>query len=533
MSANEFQWCSWCHKKTTHRLATHNYLTRNDYKCSSCGNFTVQCRTCQNMATYKPAHTEKEGFFNSIKTDWASEFCAEHDGTIANFNSLNTVFNDLQDYEILFEKSKWNLAKVSKIAGGVVGGIAVFCPFAYLAAPGIAASLGSFGVLGSASTGTAISTLSGAALTSASLAAIGPGGMAGGVAFISAAGAALGARQGAVISNNYYGSIEDFKIKKVRNGSGSPVLFINGFLSQKNQDCSDWESAVSKRYRLNPYYYVTWESKTLLDMGKVFSAGVAGAIIRLVAGKLASKWNPLAWSSLITDLLGNPWHSAMVKSAMTGILLADLLARTKNDNGFILMGHSLGARVIYYLLNALSTKRKRIIQDVYLLGGAVGKDEEWNTAAKSVKGKIYNCYSHNDSVLKILYQIANGFSSAPIGINMIETGGESVQNFDATSVVDGHMVYKENFDKILARLPDQGERIKYNEVETTATKETDELSDYDKVVQKIIKQGKEGISPSGLVDVTGYSRNKINYILSRAKKQGEVANLRRGVYIVA
>lgn len=67
-------------------------------------------------------------------------------------------------------------------------------------APLIAATAGSAGLLGAASTGTAISSLSGAALTNASLAAIGGGalaagggGMAAGTTVIAGAGAATGA----------------------------------------------------------------------------------------------------------------------------------------------------------------------------------------------------------------------------------------------------------------------------------------------------------------------------------------------------
>lgn len=81
----------------------------------------------------------------------------------------------------------------------VVGTIATGGAF-WVAAPAIATTLGATGVLGVASTGTAISTLSGAASTSASLAALGGGslatgglGMAGGTAVISATGTVTGA----------------------------------------------------------------------------------------------------------------------------------------------------------------------------------------------------------------------------------------------------------------------------------------------------------------------------------------------------
>ena len=76
------------------------------------------------------------------------------------------------------------------------------------AAP-IAAAVGAAGLLGAASTGTAISTLFGAALTNASLAAIGGGalgtsatafGVSGGIAAITGASAATGAGIGVTAS---------------------------------------------------------------------------------------------------------------------------------------------------------------------------------------------------------------------------------------------------------------------------------------------------------------------------------------------
>ncbi len=462
MSSNEYQWCSWCFKKTKHRLVEKNYLSRNEYQCSSCGNYTVQCRYCKNMATYKPVKSVNDGFFSSIKENWASELCAEHDGTIADFEKLNTILNDLVEYEIIFERTKWNLAKGGKIAGGMVAGVAVFGPLAYLAAPAFASALGAAGLLVTASTGTAISTLSGAALTSASLAALGPGGVAGGIAFVSAAGAALGGTQGAVVSNNYFGAIKDFRITKVRNGSGPALIFINGFLSQKNQDSSDWVNAVSKKYPNNPYYYINWESGSLYKMGSLIGKGVGGAAFKKFISELmkrgsksfVQKLNPLNWAQVVSDLIGNPWHTSMVKASMTGILLADLIARTNNPNGFILMGHSLGARVIYYLLCALSTKNVSKIHNVFLLGGAVDRQDSkgWNDAIKSVKGKIINCYSINDSTLKFLYQGANALISSPIGLGDIEVSHDKIVNKDVTSIVGGHMQYKEKFSEILKSL---------------------------------------------------------------------------------
>ena len=157
-------------------------------------------------------------------------------------------------------------------------------------------------------------------------------------------------------------------------------------------------------------------------------------------------------------MLRNPWHTAMVKASMTGILLADLIARTKRRSGFILMGHSLGARVVYYALQALSTKadKKQFIRDAYLFGGAVGQDREgWTAAASAVKGSIYNAHSERDSVLGVLYQTANAFQSSPVGMGPIESDADNVVNLDVTSLVSGHMRFKSKMSTIISGAVDR------------------------------------------------------------------------------
>jgi len=77
----------------------------------------------------------------------------------------------------------------------IVGGATVAGTVAVLAAPKVLPILGGAGLLGAAGTGTAISTLSGAALTSASCASI-TGTIAGTTAAVGAVGGALGALGG-------------------------------------------------------------------------------------------------------------------------------------------------------------------------------------------------------------------------------------------------------------------------------------------------------------------------------------------------
>jgi len=405
----------------------------------------------------KLTDTEDVSVFGTLKRNWNDELCAEHDGTIASFKNLSMTLEDLEDYRLLFERTQPNLLKLGMIAGGVVAGVAVFCPLSYLAAPTVAASLGTTGILGAAGTGTTIATLHGAALTSSSLAAIGGGTMAAGTAVVTAAGAGLGAIQGGVFSNNYYGNVKDFRIEKINEGKGPALVFVNGFLSEKRPKASEWRRAVKDRYWKNPWYMLSWESKALHDLGSLIIKGSGGKAFKTYVTRLAArasrkaggKLNPLAWATIIADLLSNPWHVATVKSAMTGLLLADLLPRVKKKN-FILMGHSLGCRVIYYTLQALSTRKQRCVKDVYLFGGAVQRTDEdgWKQATKAVKGKIYNCHTKNDWVLKCLYRPAQLMSN-PIGLGAIKYPSSRIDNWDVSELVNGHLDYMPNIHEII------------------------------------------------------------------------------------
>jgi len=403
---------------------------------------------------------KQETFWKKITDKWNDELCAEHDDTIASFKNLSTQIDDIENYEIVFKREQLNLSKVGKVAGFTIGGVVVFAPLSILAAPTIASTLGGLGVLGTASTGTIISTLGGAALTSASLAAVGGGTVIAGVTFITAAGAALGAIQGGRISNYYFGELKNtFSILKQNEGSGPAIIYINGFLTEKDEDTRDWRSGIRGGCKDYPWYHLKWDSKNLSELGKMIA--VDGEAARQFAKKLAkkmakkagSKLNPLTLGFLLSDLISNPWHTAMVRAAMTGILLADLMARTKNQE-FILMGHSLGARVIYYALATLATKETPIVRDAILLGGAVGSRDTkgWENAARAVKGCIYNCFSKKDLVLKYIYQGANFKISQPIGYQPIVSSSNKIVDVNCTSLVNAHTNWKGQLQNILEKI---------------------------------------------------------------------------------
>lgn len=398
-----------------------------------------------------------------MRGDWHDEFCAEHNGTVRSFEGLSAKLQEIEDYETLFIRSRYNLLKIAKITGGAAAGAALLTPLAVVAAPHIAASLGAAGVLGAAGTGTAISSLSGAALGSASLAAIGGGTMAGGVFVVTAAGASLGGALGGRVSNAYYSDVKDFRIRKQNEGTSPSIICIDGFLTQRMDDTRDWKRALRQHgLRRYSWYHVNWETKTRYALGHCFCRDATGEAARRYGKKFAgraaqkggSKMNPLTWAATVADLIDNPWHVAMAKAAMTGVLLADILARTHRKR-FTLMGHSLGARVIYYTLLALATRRgKPIIKDVFLLGGAVGVGpaREWEEASTAVEGRLHNCYSSNDQVLRCLYRGATAMMSRPIGAFPIDSRSDRVVDWDFSDAIPSHTSWKGSLDHVLERI---------------------------------------------------------------------------------
>lgn len=459
------KYCSWCLEKTWHGLVEANSLTRDCYRCNHCKNFTLQCRFpgCDNMATFKPEKIQAKDQLELLKQSWASEFCAEHDGTISSFDTLNDTLDDISNFNQIYKSRKVNVVALTKTTGIAVATAGSLATGAWFAAPWAASALGALGVLGTAGTGTAISTLSGAALTSASLAAIGPGGVVGGMTCISAAGAALGARKGAAIGAGYFGDINGFDIKKIKEGKGPSIIFINGFLTQsdviqQNQDEDTWLNSIKTVYPDNPCYILSWESSSLLEIGRLFagfsSVGGKPALLKVLKGLSKKGASVFTIVDLIASIVNNPWHKAVVKSEMTGVLLADIIARTLPSDGFILAGHSLGARVAYYTMAALSTlEGAPLIKRVYLLGGAVGNDDSWQSIAAAVEGEIYNVYSKNDDILRYAYTTASAFSSEPIGLGKI-IYSNSVNNFNASNLVMGHREHKRMFGRVLQALHD-------------------------------------------------------------------------------
>jgi len=288
------------------------------------------------------AHKENLKGINKFAQSWSNELCAEHDGSIASFANLKMKIADISDYEKVFVRKKRNLSRAGKITGLGVAGVVSVAGVAATAGAGaapVAAAMGKLGILGAASTGTSIASLSGAALTSASLAAVG-GSVAAGTAIVSATGLALGGVMGGVVANKYHGEDKSFAIRKLRSqNTDSKTIFINGFMQENETDFLDWQCSQLSFDPSHTMYGVNWSSKTNAQLGLAFSKGVGTKVAKstiIALGKAggktaAAKLNPLGWLALIADLAGNPWHNSMMRAAQAGIQIAEAISRTEGQ----------------------------------------------------------------------------------------------------------------------------------------------------------------------------------------------------------
>lgn len=165
----------------------------------------------------------------------------------------------------------------------------------------------------------------------------------------------------------------------------------------------------------------------------------------------------LQWPVLLTKLgylIDNPWSNALDRSWAAGQVLADvLMKRHVGIRPVSLIGFSLGARVIFYALEALAKKKAfGIVQDVYLLGATVtSTTKTWRLARGVVAGRFVNGFSRADWILGYLFRATAAGLSSVAGLGPVQHV-PGIENVDLTELVIGHMSYRVQMPIILQYL---------------------------------------------------------------------------------
>lgn len=432
-------WCSCCFQETKHREVDGNSFPAV-FLCDVCGETTTTCAApgCRYMARRPYAAVQVQ------------PFCAEHAHDIRSFEGGTETYRNLDSIGDLRKFDELNLAGMTRVVCGLGLGAAVLGPAALMVAPAIGGALGvAAGLSGAAAVNHGLAILGGGAL------AAGGFGMAGGVFVITATGTALGGILGAVTTTAYVQDDKSFRIEKLRDGEGTPIIVASGFLTQKVESWGSWEQIVTDRYPTNPVYRVHWGAKELKDLGTALmgGGGKAGAVFAVKGGaqhavKMVAKQVPFVGVPLIApDLIANPWNLARTRAEKTATVLADLLVRVE-DTSFILVGHSLGARVMLETAKLLATKDgEPRLEAVHLLAPAVNTNGDWQLLSESVSDQVYNYHSQNDPVLKAIYPLVN-LGAQALGCQGFETTFPKIVNVDVSENVYGINGHSEYFTKV-------------------------------------------------------------------------------------
>lgn len=428
-------WCSACLSRTTHRQVDGLHAPPA-FLCQACGSPTSACaaRGCKHRAN------------RSLGRARIPQFCAEHRHDIPGFNKLNKPIRTIDDYEDWLTYDSPDLAKLARTVVLVGAAATVVAPLAFVAAPAIGGALGASALGGG---------LSGAAAVSHGLAMVGGGslaaggfGMVGGTAVITAVGAGLGGAMGAGVASSYLATDKSFKIELLRAGKGSKVLLASGFLTEGQSDWGDWQSLVDARYPDNPVYRVHWGAKELKVFGSLAAASASrvaaqrfAVAMAMHASRRAAKRIPVLGNVFFAkEVVTNPWTVARTRADMTGAALADLIARTEEDR-FILVGHSLGGRVMATATAALGTRTEDPkLESVHLLGAAVTRSANTRQMGNAVDEYVWNYWSSKDAVLKQLYKTAELGRSA-IGQVGIKSPFPKVKDRNVSRSVANHSQY--------------------------------------------------------------------------------------------
>lgn len=397
-------WCSGCFARALHHKVRGRRTAT--YLCSECGAPTLPCAvvTCSDAALRG---------FSAVNRP---QYCAAHKHQIPSFEKMSQRIPSLDEYVEWLKFEKVNAGRVTKVVGVGALAAASIGPQAFATAPAIGGAIGAnAGTLGLAS-----ANLSGAAATNFGLAWLGGGaiaangaGMAGGAVVVGATGAALGGTLGAVATSAYVRADKSFRIDKLRDGVGPAVIVASGFLTEGSSDWGTWQRLIDERYPESPVYRLHWGTRELKAFGVMAGVGGGKVAAKQVIGKFAGKASkkaaglgPLAGLLVAIDLATNPWSVARNRATMTGVALADLIARC--DGGpFVLIGHSLGGRVMVTAAQALATKDgEPRITDMHLLAAAVGTNGDWRLLHEATSGTVWNYFSKRDAVLSKVFRAA-------------------------------------------------------------------------------------------------------------------------------
>ncbi|KAI5303365.1 hypothetical protein KEM56_007624 [Ascosphaera pollenicola] len=277
------------------------------------------------------------------------------------------------------------------------------------------------------------------------------------------------------------------------------TIGISGWLTEEEDFVKPWKVLGHD----SEVFALRWEYAALLRLGKSFWSLVqTGAWT--AGSKLAAKntvFGPIIgavlWPASILklgSLVDNPFNIAKRRADKAGEILADaLINRVQGERPVVLIGYSLGARVIYSCLNSLSDRKAYgLVESAVLMGAPVGCDpKNWVKMRSVTSGRLINVFTSQDAILKFLFR-ATSLQFGLAGLSAVSKVN-GIENYDCTSFISGHLRYRDMIGSILEvlKVDHLDQEVLENEKKEIKEKEEAEERDMEKRTQELSPKDKQ------------------------------------------
>ena len=257
---------------------------------------------------------------------------------------------------------------------------------------------------------------------------------------------------------------ELFSIERIsaNNTSKSAIYCISGFLSQGQNEEKSWKAVVDL-FPDSQVFAIKYSSTKVIDL-------IKGTIKDLTLHFYKALLIPfgLIFPRLLPEItLTKQFDIARKNAHVTGKLLAICIALGIHleNQSITLIAFSLGTKVVtscVHYLHKLHAHNK--VHDIILMGGAASIDKKlskFRSYFQVANGKVMNCYSKNDTILKVLAHYKN---ITPIGTcpvvcyskssaeKEIIDNGKVIKNICMTKLATGHLVYRSKLINIVSTI---------------------------------------------------------------------------------
>ncbi|GAA5984598.1 hypothetical protein JCM10908_003415 [Rhodotorula pacifica] len=334
-------------------------------------------------------------------------------------------------------------------AGFVLGGVAIGLTGG-LAAPAIAAGLGTFG----------IATFSGAsgAVLIGTLLGLGGGGLAG------------------YRTHRRMKGLEDVRFEPIQDDDAhelpqipslTATIVASGFLLDPEDSVEPWRSYV--RSSRSDAYALKADPQTFLDAGRSLDKFVQNRLITMggvevvkrtaLAAVYAGVALPLTIFQTATTAFDSDFTRCREKAQKAGVLLAGILEKeVQGKRPVVLIGYGPGASLILACLEHLhSLGLSSLVYSAVLVSLPSSPSRAtWARARSVVAHELINVWSGNDWVLGIAARLYT-LSPSIAGIRPVK-GVEGVSNIDVSDLVTrGHLEIRQKLGLILERVMEKRE----------------------------------------------------------------------------